>query len=106
MRNIGPGRRGAILLQTLVMCLILAFISISVTRWVLNRYMGATRTARSSQARTASLGGAMYLFSTWNTAVNPTLPGSVDAGGGKTMVPVDYDGGGTKRVRLSYDEEQ
>ena len=103
MRKFSSLRRGAILLQTLIMCMVLAFIAISVTRWVLNRYMGATRTTRSSQARGVSHGGAMFLFSNWNTTANPANPSPLNISG--KSLPYSYNGT-TKKVTFTYDEEQ
>ena len=67
-------RGGAILLHTLVMSILLCFIGISVTRWVLNRYTGVMRTYRSDVARVRSSGYAMKLVS--SSAAVPVNCGS------------------------------
>ncbi|OGS12909.1 MAG: hypothetical protein A2234_07575 [Elusimicrobia bacterium RIFOXYA2_FULL_58_8] len=108
MNMLNPYRRGAVLLQTLVMSLLLAFIAVSMTRLVLNRYMGAARTSRSSVARGTSQGGSMLLFTQWNTAwpvVDTT--GSMVIGG-KTLEygAVSSGGGATRKMTFTFDEEQ
>lgn len=37
-------REGSVLLQTLVMCVILSFIAVSLTRWALGRYSAVNKT--------------------------------------------------------------
>lgn len=102
-------RRGSVLLQTLVMCMLLAFISVSITRWVLNRYMGATRTARSSLARGTALGGSSLLLSQWGTnwptnAANNS-PTTIN-GKNMTYSYMSSNGTSVRKVVFSYDEEQ
>lgn len=86
-------RGGAILLHTLVMSILLCFISISVTRWVLNRYTGVMRTYRSDIARARSSGYAMKIVS--NNAGVPTNCGSaidgVSCGNNGGVITIQYD---------------
>ena len=44
-------KRGSMLLQTLVMCVIMAMIGVMVLKWVMARYMLSTRLYRSSEAK-------------------------------------------------------
>lgn len=109
MNLIRSSRRGAILLQTLVMCVLLALISVSITRWVLGRYMGATRTARSSIARGTVPGNAMWLFSQWNLnwPVNTQTDIPLDINNKHmTLSYLSSNGTAVRRVIYSYDEEQ
>lgn len=97
-------RRGSVLLQTLIMCMLLTFISISVTRWVLNRYMGATRTARSTQARGTAGGGAMWRFAAWNTTLPPSQS-NVSWPVGSQAMTYTYDSV-TGKATFTYNEDQ
>lgn len=36
-------RRGSVLLQTLVMCIILSYIAVTLTQWVLSRFTSSTK---------------------------------------------------------------
>lgn len=48
-------RKGSVLLQTLVMCVVLSFIAVSITRWVFARYSSAARNYNDS-----SINGAQF----------------------------------------------
>lgn len=58
-------RDGTVLLQTMIICLLLAYVSISVTKWVLQRYMGVINTYNSSMAMGMVDGGTGKVLSGW-----------------------------------------
>lgn len=92
-------RRGTVLLQTLIISMLLAYIAISVTRWVLQRYMGAVRLQKSTTGRIIETGGAMRAISGW-AGGNPT--GSHLYVGGKR---VNYQQSGNT-LTFTYEDEQ
>lgn len=59
-------RRGVVLLQTLVITVILAMISVMVLKWVMGRYMMAARNYRSVTTRGRAQGYFYDRFSWWN----------------------------------------
>jgi len=52
-----------VLLQTIIMSLIMAFIAVSIMNWVLSRYLSAVNTSKSAVARGRSGGYAMTVLS-------------------------------------------
>lgn len=58
-------RKGAILLQTLVMSVILSMIAVMVVKWVFSRYIIANRVQQSARNTAISTGYAMSHSSTW-----------------------------------------
>ena len=85
-----------VLLQTMIMSLLMAFIAMSVMGWVLNRYQSASRTYRGSAAGIRTSGYAMKLVST------PNLGGC----GGASLDGIAFDScsnsGGV--ITIKYDE--
>lgn len=59
-------RRGVVLLQTLVITVILAMISVMVLKWVMGRYMMAARNYRSVTTKGRAHGYFQDRFATWN----------------------------------------
>ena len=49
-------KRGAMLLQTLVMCIIMTMIGVMVLKWVMARYMLSSRLYRSAEAKARTEG--------------------------------------------------
>ena len=74
-------KRGAILLQTLVMSVLLSLIAVMVLKWVLARYMVANRVLRSSRNTLSAQGYAMQNvnISNWATADQTTNLDNDDA---------------------------
>ncbi len=64
-------RRGVVLLQTLVISVILSMISVMVLKWVLGRYMMATRSFRSNVSKISGHGVFNSQFPTWPTSGVP-----------------------------------
>lgn len=56
-------RRGSVLLQTLVMCIVLSFIAVSITRWALSRYTGSNRTYLDSMMTEGTNKSISHAFS-------------------------------------------
>lgn len=94
------------LLQTLVMSIILSFISISITRWVLNRYRIATRSANNTIAKGITEGGSMLFFMQWNTNTMPTPPTVSANGKPVTFRSSSITSGGVTIERVSADYDQ
>lgn len=82
MKIVRAWRKGAILLQTLVVAILLAYISVMIMSWVLQRYSLATRVYRKNVAMAHNTGYAMMQFSTWNTGTPSGTSGTLD---GKTV---------------------
>jgi hypothetical protein len=93
-------RRGTVLLQTLIICLLLSYISISITRWVLQRYTGAVRLSKSTTGRVIDTGGVMRQVSLWGAAGSGATSGSVAVG----VKTVSFSNSGS-RVTFTYDDE-
>ena len=92
-------KRGAILLQTLVMSVLLSLIAVMVLKWVLARYMVANRIQTSARNAGTSQGYAALKVNSWSVptnASNTTLDGKpvsfTPKGGGRfeTTVTDDY----------------
>jgi hypothetical protein len=62
-----PGwKRGAVLLQTLVMAIMLSTIAVMLMKWVLARYLLAARNYRATEAKSRSEMVTGQQFSQWN----------------------------------------
>jgi len=72
-------RKGAILLQTLIVSMLLAYISVMIMSWVLQRYSLATRVYRKNVATTHTTGYAMMKFAKWNTGTPANDSTTMDA---------------------------
>ncbi|MBU2529984.1 MAG: hypothetical protein KKD35_02995 [Elusimicrobia bacterium] len=59
-------KRGSMLLQTLVMCVIMAMIGVMVLKWVMARYMLSARIYRSNVAKVRTEGCMARVKSQWN----------------------------------------
>jgi hypothetical protein len=97
-----------ILLQTLVMAVIFAMISVMVMQWVLGRYMIAARSYRSNAAKTRAQGYSLNLFSTWKDDL-----GSIPASGDIivdtqtiTYAVTNGSGNGMRTIEITVEEDQ
>lgn len=82
MRSRTAWKKGAILLQTLVMSIILSMIAIMIMRWVLMRYSLVGRIHRNLTANTRGEGVIFSRFcnANWsNPATTAGIPGSTIA---------------------------
>jgi hypothetical protein len=100
-------RRGALLLQTLVMAVILSMMAVMVLKWVLGRYMLSARAYRANKATVHSSDYIQNQFSTWNmntVAVPSNGSGTLDS---QTM-NFTTSGPGTimRTFNVTSDEEQ
>lgn len=59
-------KRGAVLLQTLVMAVTLSMIAVMVMKWVLARYLLAARNYRATEAKSRAQLVTDDRFSMWN----------------------------------------
>jgi len=96
-------KRGAILLQTLVVSVLLLMIAVMVLKWVMARYIMANRVQASSRNTGTAQGYAAYNVNTWNIPPNasvscpPCLNGKAvsfvqtSAGSGRFVTTVDDD---------------
>ena len=106
MRPRSCWKKGAILLQTLVMSVILSMISVMILKWIMARYIIVNRVKQSAVNVTDAQGYASLKTMTWNvpaTAGSTTMgvenkpvsfqpPGSVAAGtAGKCVTTVTDD---------------
>lgn len=64
-------RRGSMLLQTLVMCVIMSMIGVMVLKWVMARYMLSARIYRSSAAKIRTDGCMSQTTSRLNAGLIP-----------------------------------
>jgi len=64
-------KRGSMLLQTLVMCVIMSMIGVMVLKWVMARYMLSTKLYRSSVSKVRLEGCMSGVTSSWNAGVSP-----------------------------------
>lgn len=96
-------RKGS-LIQTLVLCIILALISAMLLKWVMSRYLLSIRLYKSSQARVRTEGVFMNSMANWNFNIpaNGTANFWVD---GRTISRT-VSGGIPKTVNLVIDEDQ
>jgi len=92
-----------VLLQTMVISMILAYMGISITRWVLNRYMSATRTYRSGAARASAGGYAMKVLASPTPPASGTTNATIGTTGNLKNISYTSSGG---VITVSYDEEQ
>lgn len=63
-------REGSVLLQTLVMCVILSFIAVSLTRWALGRYSAVNKTYSDSSFNGAAMQGIGNNFSVFSYSMS------------------------------------
>lgn len=73
-------KRGAVLLQTLVMAITLSMIAVMLMKWVLARYLLAARNYRATEAKSRSQMVTGQQFSQWNFQDFPN-PGSIPSNG-------------------------
>ena len=107
-------RKGAILLQTLIMSVLLSMIAVMLLKWVFARYIIVSRVQRSAMANAKAVGYADR-FVAWGF-------GSVPSNRSDTLLPLDssprnsisfqikdsvapYPPAGTHRVVVTYDED-
>lgn len=104
MRNI-RWRDGTVLLQTMIICLLLAYVSISVTKWVLQRYTGVINTYRGNMAMGTAGGGVDRVISGWAFGSPSGSRLTVDSDKG---MPYSYSvvTSGVYKVTFNYDTEQ
>ena len=104
-------KRGAILLQTLVISVILSMIAVMVLKWVLSRYTIVTRVQRSSMAQGRGAGYATSMAGAINF-------GTVPSSGSRNLpadsspqnfirfdTPAGQPAGQPKRIVYTYDED-
>lgn len=104
-------KKGAVLLQTLVMSVILSLIAVMVLKWVLARYGIVTRVQRSSMANGRGVGYATSASESWNF-------GPVPSSGSKYLesdsspqnfisftVTSNPGGGSPKKIEVTYNED-
>ena len=94
-------RKGSVLLQTLVMCVILSFIAVSLTRWALGRYSAVNRTYSDSSFNGAAMKGIGSNFSAFDYNMsngNTSLISgcNIAAVGGSTSEGTEYSPSCTK----------
>jgi len=63
-------KKGAILLQTLVMSVILSMISVMILKWIMARYIIVARIQQSAKNTGNAQGYAALNVKTWTTPVN------------------------------------
>ena len=63
-------RKGSVLLQTLVMCIVLSYVAVSLTKWGLSRYYVTNSSYTSSAANLEGSAGVNVYFSKMPTASN------------------------------------
>lgn len=88
MINIGK-RKGSVLLQTLVMCVVLSFIAVSITRWALARYSSAARNFNDSAVNGAQFKVVSHDFS-YASIQNSTTNCQTNVGNGTTTEGARY----------------
>jgi hypothetical protein len=94
-------KRGSMLLQTLVMCVIMAMIGVMVLKWVMARYMLSARLYRSSVAKVRTEGCASRVQATWNF-------NSVSSNGSCTVdgIRVNYRAGSGSPHKIDFTVNQ
>ncbi len=100
-------RKGSIL-QTLVMCILMATISVMVMKWVMMRYSMAVRLERSVQSRARAEGTFYNRMATWNYTIAPANFAVVVNGksiNGTVSNAVVY-GQNVSRVNVTTDQDQ
>ncbi|MDD2804585.1 MAG: hypothetical protein PHV33_03450 [Elusimicrobiales bacterium] len=103
-------KRGAVLLQTLVMAIMLSMIAVMLMKWVLARYLLAARNYRATEAKARAQIVTGQQFSQWNFQ---DFPNQASIPSGVTMTTFDgtsvrYDrtGGATPMVfTVTIDED-
>jgi Tfp pilus assembly protein PilX len=65
-------KRGSMLLQTLVMCVIMSMIGVMVLKWVMARYMMSARLYRTAEAKVRTEGCASQTQAYWGFNAAPT----------------------------------
>lgn len=96
-------RKGS-LVQTLVLCIVLAMIAAMMLKWVMARYLLSIRLYKSSQARIRTEGIFINSVAAWNF----NIPGNGNANfyvDGKNITR-NVSGGSIKTVTLTIDEDQ
>lgn len=68
-------KRGAVLLQTLVMAIMLSMIAVMLMKWVLARYLLAARNYRATEAKARSQMVTGEQFTRWNFQDFPSQSG-------------------------------
>lgn len=105
-------KRQGSLMQTLVMCIIMASISVMIMKWIMMRYTMSVRLQRSVQSKARAEALFNYNMSTWSSSpVAFTLPptGQIDGKNISGFVTPNFAIGGgltTNRITLSMDEDQ
>ncbi|MDQ7771887.1 MAG: hypothetical protein RDU13_00040 [Elusimicrobiales bacterium] len=85
-RRLGPRlRRGAVLLQTLVISVVISMIAVMVMKWVLARYSIATRVQRAAVAEGRADGCIADRASRWTFANSAAASGGCDSGVGNSV---------------------
>ena len=82
-------RKGSVLLQTLVMCVVLSFIAVSITRWVFARYSSSTRNFNDSAVNGARFKVVNHDFS-YASIQNSTTNCVTNVGSGTTTEGAQY----------------
>jgi len=93
-------RKGS-LVQTLVLCIILALISAMILKWVMGRYLLSVRLYKSAQAKVRSEGIFNDRISNWN--FNLPNNGSQNFNVDGKIINVNVSG---TQVTMSTDEDQ
>ena len=96
-------RKGVLLLQTLVLCVIMSMIAVMVLKWVMARYIISARVYRSSLAKVRTEGCAQKITSGWNFSNVPSGTRSCNVDG----VSVKYKtySGSPHKVEFSLSED-
>ena len=56
-------RKGSVLLQTLIMCIVLSYVAVSIAKWGMARYLVGNTSYTSSSAKLESSAGMNVYFS-------------------------------------------
>ena len=101
-------KKGAVLLQTLVMSVLLCMIAVMVMKWVLARYVITGRMYRSSAANIRVKGCVMYKVTDMSKVTDWNMPsGSGSCDNGVTYnVANPASPGAPRAVTVNYDEDQ
>lgn len=103
-------KRGAVLLQTLVMAIMLSMIAVMLMKWVLARYLLAARNYRATEAKARSQMVTAQEFTQWNFQDFPALMPAGSSGSlttfDNTTVTWERTGGALPRVyTVTIDED-
>ena len=100
-------KRGAILLQTLVMCIILSIISVHVLKWVLSRYIIVNRVKNSAvntgNAQGWSVLGMQGSGTDWTTATSPPNKNGTIYNGASDVKTANFQSAGTGKFTTNVD---